>query len=625
MKTSLPRLIALLLLLAVTVTAAQQAETADPGVIERRFEGVARELTPKSTDIAERIDERIRELEAAAAEIEKAEAEEADTGEKIEKATEEVGKALGPVGEILDWFSSLPGYWEAFLVGGGVFIVLSLLYFFIQLGVKRIMRKQKRPDWHLARRYSLFIRIIILSISALIALVWVGETEGWLYEVATGVTSMATAFLAINVFSYLVLEKGRKKRNRKPIPVLFQQVIRAVLYVIAILTVLGASFELDLSALLASSAMLSLVLGLALQDTLGNIFAGMSIHGSKPFEIGDWIRVKDYEGQVVEMNWREVRLRTFEQDNIVLPNSIIASSDFVNYSHPTGRRLITLEIGTSYADPPDKVRRVIRRVLENIDEIEPARDHLFLVNYNDFSIDYVIRFFLTDYSRSPQLRGEVMNRLWYAFRRAGITIPFPIRDLNIQRPDREAEQVEWERELNRRLELLSGIELFKNLSEDTRVTLAEKLQRQLFSPGEAVVVQGEPGDSFYVICEGSFDVYINKGAKGRKWGIKVGRLDHGDFFGEMSLLTGEERSASVVCAEHGVLYALDKDSFKDILLGHPEISQQLATLASKRVSQNMDQLSKYLDEGEQQGLDDKQKNAHVRKAILSQMRDFFGL
>ncbi|MCK4593254.1 mechanosensitive ion channel family protein, partial [bacterium] len=440
----------------------------------------------------------------------------------------------------------------------------------------------------------------------------------------TTVASLSSAFLAINVFSYLILERRREKKQRKPLPVLFQQVIRGLLYLIAIIAVMGATTKLDLSAVLASSAMLSLVLGLALQDTLGNVFAGMSIHASKPFEIGDWIAIKEFEGQVIQMNWREVRIRTFEGDFIILPNSVIASSDIYNYSRPTTRHIVDLKVGTSYQDPPEKVRRIVLEVIEEIEGIEPAEEHLFVTEYSDFSIIYTIRFYLTDYSKVRVVKAEVMNRLWYAFRRSGITIPFPIRDIYLRRVDRKALEERADEELAERLEMLRGIDIFIPLASDVLGELAGKFKTQLYATSEVVVEQGDEGDSFYVIGRGRFTVYVKKGTVGPRFGIKVAELGAGNFFGEMSLLTGEVRTATVIASEESEIYALGKEDFKEILQSHPEVSAQLAAAASERVAQNLTLLSKYLSKEEQKTMGQVEKTDRIRKAILSQMREFFG-
>jgi small-conductance mechanosensitive channel/CRP-like cAMP-binding protein len=549
---------------------------------------------------------------------------EPDTGEKIEKATEEVGKALGPIGQLLAWLSDLPGYWEAFLVGAAFLVGLFLLYGFVMLGVKGIMKKRGKPEWRLARRYNVFLRILLISIAVLVALVWTGVTEGWFYTVVTSVASLSAAFLLINVFSYFFLERRRAKRQGKPLPALFQQVVRGFAYIVAVVAIVGAATDLDLSALLASSAVLSLVLGLALQDTLGNVFAGMSIQASKPFEIGDWVAFKEFEGQVVQMNWREVRIRTFDGDDVVLPNSVVASSDLCNYSHPTTKHVADLFIGTSYQDPPEKVRAVVREVLEDMEGIDPAQQCLYLMNYKDFSIEYRVRFFIYDYSRLRNVRAEVMNRLWYAFKRAGITIPFPIRDIYHHQVDERAQEELSRRALVRRTEMLHKVDLFSPLEPEVFDKLARAFKTLMFARREIVIEQGEEGDTFYLIGSGRFEVYLKRAKAKHRFGVKVAELGTGDFFGEMSLLTGEARTATVVAAEESEVYALGKEDFREILQGHPEVSAQLASAASERVTQNLAQLSKYLTDDEQKTMAENEKTDRVRRAILGQMREFFG-
>lgn len=547
-----------------------------------------------------------------------------DTGEKIEKATEEVGKALGPIGQLFAWLSDLPGYWEAFLVGAVFLIGLFLLYGFVMLGVKGIMKKRGKPEWRLARRYNFFLRVLLLSISVLGALVWVDVTGGWFYAVITSVASLSAAFLLINVFSYFFWERNREKRQRKPLPALFQQVVRGLAYFVALAAVIGTATKLDLSALLASSAVLSLVLGLALQDTLGNVFAGMSIQASKPFQIGDWLAIKEFEGQVVQMNWREVRIRTFDGDDVILPNSVIASSDLCNYSHPTTKHVADLNIGISYQDPPEKVRRVIREVLEDVEGIEPAQQCLYLTDFYEFSIKYRIRFYIHDYSRLRNVRAEVMNRLWYAFKREGITLPFPIRDVYFHQMDDRVLEEGARRSLARRIEMLHGVDLFSPLKPDVFEKLARAFKTQLFARREVVIEQGVEGDTFYMIGSGRFEVFVKKAKAKHRFGVKVAELGPGNFFGEMSLLTGEARTATVVAVEESEVYALGKEDFREILQGHPEVSAQLAAAASERVTQNLALISKYLTEHEQKTMADKDKADHIRRAILGQMREFFG-
>ncbi|MCD4733945.1 mechanosensitive ion channel family protein [bacterium] len=616
------RFLLLLLLLPLLVSAQETVDTPSP-LSELIGDSGFKQPAPKETPLAEKLEQLLEQLQIKRTELEAEQEEEENTGEKLEQATEEVGKALDPIPEAIDWLSGLPGYWEAFLVGGIALIILFFVYLLINLLSRLLMKRRGHPDWKMPRRFGIFLRLLLLSIAVMIAVAWVNQDDSWLYTAATTVASLASAFLAINLGSMLLLERDSKKRKKK-IPVLFQQVIRGLLYILAVVAVMGASTGLDLSAVLASSAMLSLVLGLALQDTLGNIFSGMSLHGSKPFEIGDWVEIKEYVGQVVQMNWREVRLRTFERDFVVLPNSMISASHIYNYSHPTKHHIVQLDIGTSYADPPDLVRRVVRQVLSDVEEIEPAQRCLFLVNYNDFSVDYKIRFVIDDYSQVPRLKDAVLTRLWYAFRREGITIPFPIRNVNIHEVNEEQLVRERKQELDRLTGLLKNIDLLASLEDELLRQLAEKMEKQLFSPGEVIVAQGEPGESFFIVDSGKYPVYVSKDGAGAHWGVKVGEITAPNFFGEMSLLTGEPRSATVVCEEAGTLWALKKAPFGELLIGNPKVSKLLAEVATKRLSSNLDKLSKYLSTTQTATMNEKEKTAHVSRQILRQMKDFFG-
>ncbi|HDR06690.1 MAG TPA: cyclic nucleotide-binding domain-containing protein, partial [Candidatus Coatesbacteria bacterium] len=251
-------------------------------------------------------------------------------------------------------------------------------------------------------------------------------------------------------------------------------------------------------------------------------------------------------------------------------------------------------------------------------------NHLYLLAYNDFSIDYRIRFYINDYSQVNRIKAEVMNRLWYAFQRAGITIPFPIRNVYLHRPQEEGQEERALESAAARLELLRGVDLFASLEPDVLERLARAFKTRMYAVGEAPVRQGEEGDSFYLVKSGRFDIFVKKDRERHRYGVKVAELGPGSFFGEMSLLTGEARTATVVAREPGEVCALGKEDFREILLTRPEVSAQLAAAASERVTRNLAQLSKYLTEKEQKTMAEKEKKDHVRQAIMGQMRQFFG-
>jgi small-conductance mechanosensitive channel len=171
------------------------------------------------------------------------------------------------------------------------------------------------------------------------------------------------------------------------------------------------------------------IVGNATQDTLGNLISGLALNTERPFQIGDWVTVGSHTGVVVDTTWRATRLRTKADDYIVIPNSSIAREPIVNFSRPTRNHGCYQAIGVSYDTPPNKVRQVVLNVLAECPEVcaEPAPS-VFLTGYGDFSVNFTIKFFIADFPRQDPIQSGIMDRLWYAFRREGISIPYPIQD-----------------------------------------------------------------------------------------------------------------------------------------------------------------------------------------------------
>ncbi len=212
-----------------------------------------------------------------------------------------------------------------------------------------------------------------------------------------------------------------------------------VLYTVTALISLRLSFPgFDVRPLLATSAVTSLVLGLALQPILGNFFAGLVISLEKPFRLNDWIKLGEQEGRVVAITWRTTHLRTRENDYIVIPNGKISDERILNYYYPHPMHLERVRVGASYKDPPYRVRRALLACASGVPGVldNPAPD--VQVNaFQDSDVLYELRVWTEDVVQAPRIASDLRARIWEEFQRAGITIPFPIRTLEIaprQRP-----------------------------------------------------------------------------------------------------------------------------------------------------------------------------------------------
>ncbi len=324
--------------------------------------------------------------------------------------------------------------------------------------------------------------------------------------------------------------------------------------------------------LLTTSAVSAVVIGFALQDTLGNAFAGLAIQTEKPFHVGNWIRVGDFEGRVAEVTWRATKLRTKSGNFVILPNNIVSKEAITNYSEPAAPTRIDVEVGASYLSSPNAVKAAILEALANSPRAlkAPAPD-ILLVRFDDSAVAYRVRFWIEDYERDEAARDQVRTSIYYSFARHRIEIPWPI-------------QVQYEKAwpepdaagLQERERLLAEVDLFAALTEDQRREIASATSVRIFGDGEAIVRQGSPGHSMFVVGSGRAVVMLEPGDR------EVARIDRGGYFGEMSLLTGDPRTATVLARGDTVVLEIDADLFRQLGATHPKAIEQIGLAAITR-------------------------------------------
>jgi small-conductance mechanosensitive channel len=233
-------------------------------------------------------------------------------------------------------------------------------------------------------------------------------------------------------------------RRGMSLPPLLPAVAMTLIYLITGFVTLRLTFpELDVAPLIATSAVTSLVLGLALQPILANFFAGLVISVEKPFRINDWIKVGEQEGRVVAITWRTTHLRTRENDNILIPNSKLADERVLNFYYPHPVHLERIRVSAHYDDPPYRVRRVLLDCASRVTGVldKPAPE-VYVLAFEDSSISYELRIWIEDVVQAPRIASDARALIWEEFRREGIVIPYPIQTLEIARPPRPRPEVE---------------------------------------------------------------------------------------------------------------------------------------------------------------------------------------
>jgi small-conductance mechanosensitive channel/CRP-like cAMP-binding protein len=352
------------------------------------------------------------------------------------------------------------------------------------------------------------------------------------------------------------------------------QLTAAVVGVMGFLRLAGV----DVFSLVTTSAVLTAVIGFALQNTIANVFGGLSLQIDRTLGQGEWIKVASTVGRIVEIGWRSTRVITQDGDTVFVPNSQLVSGEVLNYSRPTGAHRMWVRLGFHYRHPPNQVRRTLLDAVRDAPGVlaSPMPDCV-VSDFADSAIIYSLLYWIGDFERDVQIDGEVRSRLWYAAARAGLEIPFPIRTVISAAPSADAAAVEAAR-LAERLTLLDGVRFFAPLDTAERDRLTRAMRRLEFADGEHIIVQGAAGDSLFLIQRGEVTVRVAvDGATGQ-----VATLGKGQFFGEMSLMTGAVRSATCTARSDVTCYVIDREAFQSVVQARPQIAEEMSALLVER-------------------------------------------
>jgi small-conductance mechanosensitive channel/CRP-like cAMP-binding protein len=394
-------------------------------------------------------------------------------------------------------------------------------------------------------------------------------------RVLTVLTTFFVALGAVNTAVLFVFELLPARTRVRP-PAILRDLVQMLAFVLILFGSLSQSGLANFVSLITTSAVLTAVVGLALQNTIANLFAGIILHVDGALGVGDWVQLGTRVGRITHIRWRSTILRTTDGDNVIVPNGQFTSQDVYNYSRPTTKHRVSVRVGFGYQHPPNEVRQVLVAAARGASGVasEPAPD-AFPIEFGDNGLIYVLRFWVDEFPRGPETEGEVRSRIWYAARRAGLEIPFPTRNVHLTNVGEPARP---DLDLGQRLAALRRIDLLAGLEAADLEQLARGLRRVRFAGGEPILRQGEPGDSLFIIAEG--DVVVSLGQGGINQSVTT--LGPGQFFGEMSLLTGEPRSATCSARTDVVAYIVDHDTFRKLLADRPQLAEHLSTMLATR-------------------------------------------
>ena len=461
-------------------------------------------------------------------------------------------------------------------------LALSLVAMVALLALKRVCKRQKLTPPPL--RIPLIAAVLIPLLTALTG--FMGDEGGELVQKSLAMSiSLMWAISLIRLMSWAIFQVPPDLGWWKPTAKILRDLSTLAVISAVTLVLLHRDFSINLVGLAATSAVVTAVLGLAAQETLKNLFAGISLQVDSPFEEGDWIDLGGTRGVVTSLRLMTTRVRSLDGSITVVPNSRITMEGLRRFKpqEPVGQ---TIDLGLDYSLPPRQAIQLLQRTLRtNRKVLRHPPPKVWVKAFADSAITYRLMTWQTSALELQQLKSDLLEQIWYSLQRIHQSIPYPIRDIRTEAsqaklPSNDVTQLEKE-------QLLAASEIFGHLSHDQLTTLANAARCQCFAPGETVVCQGDRGDSLYVVASGNLDVFKTSGSTSAlSWpGQQVASLHKASVFGEMALCTGESRTASVICKDECVLLEIERKHLQPLLEEQPKILETMGSIVAARQQQ----------------------------------------
>lgn len=473
-----------------------------------------------------------------------------------------------------------------------IVFALLVLIFFIFL-IKRYLKIHGKVIKYL---YFLFFIILYKIISMNIS-----ELNS---PKALGIFYVILSFSLIKFIDILINESYYKNKKNLEVPHLIRNIIVVLAFSISFLMILKNFFNVNLTSLLTTSAILSAVIGLAVQDTLTTFIAGLVLTSDKSIELGDTVIIQDIIGKVIDTNWRSTKLQKAGGGMVSIPNNLILKEITINYLKKSNI-IITIKVSASYNDPPNKVKKLLLRVaFKNPSVLRDPEPFVIITGFGESSVNYELKVCIfEEYLRRIIIETELYSSIWYTFRREGIKIPYSIREILTPNDLKESPS-----------EILKSyfqnVEFFKTLKNEDLEKLQQITKIKTYGKDEFIFLQNDPGDSFFIIKSGKVCVVLED--------KELACLSEGDFFGEMSLLTGNPRNASVKATEDTEVLVIKKDEFKGLIQKNEALFNNVLEFLTKREEEQL-KFRRELDISKQKHKSDED----VKKTIFEKLVGFF--
>jgi len=510
-------------------------------------------------------------------------------------------------------------FWQELQLASSVNDVIGwivLAFLFIAIVLYALLPRERAK----IRTASLIFIISLFSLVLAATLSYRGQHgRAYVWAKWASLLLQRTAFVSLaSIFLFDIVLTSIRLRP----PRIMRDLIVALAYILVAIGSLQI-LEVDVAGIIATSAVITAVIGLSFQDTLGNMMGGMALQVERAIAVGDWIRIDNQEGVVREIRWRHTSIETRNWDTVVIPNSLLMKSQVTVLGRRAGsprqhRQWVYFNVDFRYA--PNEVVDTVQAALraEPITNVaaSPQPDCVFL-DFRESYAHYAVRYWLTDLASDDPTNSIVRTRIYFALRRVDIPLSIPAHSIFVTDNDFARREHKAAQDLKVRSEAIGQVELFSMLTEEEKTELARGLKFAPFVKGEAMTRQGAEAHWLYLIFQGEAEVRVT--VDGHKNSERVATLKAGDFFGEMGLMTGEPRSATVIALTDVDCYRLDKETFRSTLKKRPEIAEGIsAVLARRRVELEA-------TKGELTDESRKSRLKHHQSDLLRRIQGFFTL
>ncbi|MEO8572490.1 MAG: mechanosensitive ion channel family protein [Pyrinomonadaceae bacterium] len=388
---------------------------------------------------------------------------------------------------------------------------------------------------------------------------------------------------------------------------LVKTVLSVIIYIVSFFIIFQSHYpDVPLAPLFTGSTILGIVVGLAVQDTLGNLFAGIALQADQPFQVGDVVTMMNQQAGVVEsVSWRGVKIRTFQNKLLVLSNTVMGK-EMIEVAPRDNLNARLVFFNTLYVHSPAKTIQAVRDAVRQIENVsQKIRPVVRIRNLGDNGIDWEVKYWADDYTKHHDTDALVRSRIWYVFNREKIDFAYPTRTVHIAEKREETTLVEH---VNTVSEMLQQVPLFLPLGENELERVAKASTTRVYAQGEEIVRRGQEGNSMFVIVRGAVKVQIPE----NDYQKTINELRANDFFGEMSLLTGQPRTATVIADEETEVIQIKKSAIRPLFEANPDLMKSMRDIIEERRTVLISK------ENQEESVEERDAG------VLTSIRNFFG-